>query len=610
MNSETDAPVTGAARMRRFVASRFGVAATEPDFLPPEAEARAFWRLRCLTAMTILRQTVEQSRFRLALVVVLGVFLWGTLFWLGLDGFLFIRDGIGHAPTHDRVVQAVFGMFFGALMIMLVFSSGIILFGSLFQSEETAFLLTLPARPQRIFLYKLQEAVLLSSWGFLLLGSPMLLAYGVAAAAPWHYYLLLAPFMLAFIYIPAVLGALACLAVVYWIPAARMKVLLLGVILLAVFACWAAWSVLAGPASDMLTPGWFQEMLGRLSFAEGRFLPSWWLSSGLLESAQGNWSQSVLFLTLIVANALMGRQLAIAVAGRYYRPAYSALFGQGRRRRVRGPRMGRFDAFLLKLLAPLPPPMRLLTLKDLRVFRRDPVQWSQFLIFFGLLLLYFLNIRRLSYDMHYVGWVNMVSFLNLAVVGLLMSTFTTRFIYPMLSLEGRRFWILGLMPISRDTVLWSKFFFAVGGATLPCCGLVLLSDTMLRVTPLVVVSHQITCVLLCVGLAGIAVGLGARLPNMREQSPSRIAAGFGGTLTLVISALYIVTVVMLTAVPIHFYLAAYGNHAVRILAGTLALETWLLWWIGLGTVASIVLGITATIVPLKIGIRAFRKLEF
>ena len=70
--------------------------------------------------------------------------------------------------------------------------------------------------------------------------------------------------------------------------------------------------------------------------------------------------------------------------------------------------------------------------------------------------------------MYYVGWVNMVSFLNLSVVGLLLSTFTTRFVFPMISLEGRRFWILGLLPVRRTTILWSKFFFAAGGAIIPC----------------------------------------------------------------------------------------------------------------------------------------------
>ena len=101
-----------------------------------------------------------------------------------------------------------------------------------------------------------------------------------------------------------------------------------------------------------------------------------------------------------------------------------------------------------------PLPMRLLMVKDLRLFRRDPMQWSQFLIFFGLLGLYFFNVRRFNYDLYYIGWVNMVSFLNLSVVGLLMSTFTTRFIYPMLSLEGQRFWLLGLVarPPGNDSL--------------------------------------------------------------------------------------------------------------------------------------------------------------
>jgi len=573
-------------------------AAAAGDFLPPQEEARVLWRLRVRIGGTLLRQTLEHARFRLGLIVGLSIMLWGGLFWLALDGFEFIRVAIGHGPTHDQTVRAVFGTFFGALMVMLIFSSGIILYGSLFQSRETAFLLTLPVRTGRVFLHKFQEAVLLSSWGFLLLGSPMLLAYGVVAAAPWYYYLMLVPFMVAFIYIPAALGALLCLAIVYWIPAARLKVLSWGIVLLVAFAVWTIWSVVAGPESDLLTPGWFQEMLGRLSFTEGRLFPSWWLSSGLLEATQGAWSQSVLFLALIVSNALMGRQLAIAVAGAVYRPAYSSLYGQGRRRRPRSPNRPWFDTLVLTLMTPLPLPMRLLTLKDLRIFRRDPVQWSQFLIFFGLLLLYFVNIRRFSYDVVYIGWVNMVSFLNLAVVGLLMSTFTTRFIYPMLSLEGRRFWILGLMPISRDTILWSKFFFAVGGATLPCCGLVLLSDIMLRVAPMVLVSHQLTCVILCVGLAGIAVGLGARLPNLREQSPSRIAAGFGGTLNLVLSLAFLLAAILPFGLLFHLHATD------RILPAQMLRGLWLAGlWLAALTAA-------ATLVPLWLGNRALARREF
>ncbi len=261
------------------------------------------------------------------------------------------------------------------------------------------------------------------------------------------------------------------------------------------------------------------------------------------------------------------------------------------------------------LLWPLPPQVRLLLVKDWRLLRRDPVQWSQFLIFFGLLGLYFMNIDRFSnktQDVSYIAWVNLVSFLNLAVVGLILSTFTTRFIYPMLSLEGRRFWVLGLMPVSRRTIVISKFVFASIGSWVPCSLLVLLSDLMLRVPLFVVLVHQLTVVLLCFGLAAIAVGLGAMMPDFRESSPSKIAAGFGGTLNLVLSALYIIVVVVLTALPCHFYMLAEGSPLHTRLMSPESLR----WWLVGGAGLAVLTGVVATVAPLRQGIRAFEALEF
>jgi len=48
---------------------------------------------------------------------------------------------------------------------------------------------------------------------------------------------------------------------------------------------------------------------------------------------------------------------------------------------------------------------------------------------FALLLFYFFNTRKLSYNPAYTGWINMISFLNLAIIGLLLSTFTTRLFF-------------------------------------------------------------------------------------------------------------------------------------------------------------------------------------
>jgi ABC-2 type transport system permease protein len=133
---------------------------------------------------------------------------------------------------------------------------------------------------------------------------------------------------------------------------------------------------------------------------------------------------------------------------------------------------------------------------------------------------------------------------------------------------------------------------------------------MLNISLFTLASHQLTCLLLCVGLAGISVGLGASLPNLREQSPSRIAAGFGGTLCLVVSTLYILIIVLLTALPTHFLLAAEAANSGQYLQDQHSLLSYLQLWMIAGTIGSIVLGFLATMAPLAIGFRAFRRMEF
>ncbi|HMP06957.1 MAG TPA: hypothetical protein PJ982_11445, partial [Lacipirellulaceae bacterium] len=319
------------------------------------------------------------------------------------------------------------------------------------------------------------------------------------------------------------------------------------------------------------------------------------------------WLEGGKYLVVLVSNALVLHLAVVWLGKRVFRQSYWQLHS----RRARKPKlsMAWIDAVAQWALRPFPRATQLLIMKDLRLFRRDPVQWSQFLIFFGLLLLYFANVDRFRQhksDLNVQTWVNVVSFLNLAVVGLILSTFTTRFIYPLISLEGRRFWILSQLPVERDTILWGKFLFAAFGSWLPCAALVGISDVMLDVSMMVVGVHQFICVLLCLGLAGMAVGFGALMPNFREQSPSKIAAGFGGTLNLVLSALYIMAVVLMTALPCHFYLLASRT---ADLPPKLLEPYYLRLWLVLGLVGSVALAALVTALPLRGGLKHFRTME-
>ena len=581
--------------------------------LSVEREAQIFWALRSRIARTLVAQTLSASRLRLGLLVFLTTFFWGGLFALFYFGFGFLRTYLGPTGSiYDQIIEATYTVFFASLSVMLVFSSGIILYSGLYRSAETSHLLTLPARPERIVLYKFQDAMFFSSWGFLLLGSPMLVAYGIVAEATWFYYAMLAPFMIAFAYIPCVAGSIICLGIVHCMPRLRIHTAVVAGLAAAVAAGVMSWSLFSGTQSHLLTPQWFQETLGRLHIAEGRVLPSWWLSSGLLEAARAerfstmdpSWRDSILFLAALVSNAMLGHLILIWTGRRVFRPSYYRL--QAQPHRIANRRASIVDRVTAWLVRPLPHHVGLMIQKDVRIFRRDPVMWSQFLIFFGLLAFYFINIRRFGYGADRMAWIHMVSFLNLAVVGLFLSTFTTRFIFPMISLEGNRFWILGLLPIQRDTILWGKFIFATTTSWLPSALLILLSDLMLRISTTILWIHQVTCVVLCVGLSAIAVGLGAKLPDLRQSSPSKIAAGFGGTLNLVLSAVYIVAVVVTTALPTHFYVVSqYTEFSAKWMAPFQPSTTFIP-----ATIGAILVGALTTFWSLRSGLRTFRKMEF
>jgi ABC-2 type transport system permease protein len=563
--------------------------------------ARAFRFLRMRLSRNIIRSVLFGSRLRFSMIVFCSAVFWTGLFGLFFEGFHFI--GI-YVDLVNTIVEYLFSMFFLSLLVMLFFSTGILTYTGLFQSREAAYLLTTPATPDQVFAYKFFEAIGFSSWGFLLLGSPMMVAYGITVQASWDFYAIFLLYLLAFVLLPGSVGAIAAILVANFFPRRQKTILALGIGGLLLVSVIAAVRLIRTPGETM-SSDWLGGLLQKLEWSQSPIWPSRWMSAGLIASAKGDWSTGLFYLKVLSANSFLAYLLAAVVARDLYRPGYSRVQGSRSTRRRSG--WYGIDAVFHKLFFFLPRPIRLLILKDLRTFRRDPAQWSQFLIFFGLLAFYFVNIRRLSYDVQSPYWRNLVSFLNLGVTALILSTFTSRFIFPLLSLEGRNFWILGLLPLKRESILWGKFAFASGISLVATEALVLLSDLMLRMSPAMILLHVGMVAVLCLGLSGISVGLGARLPNLRETDPSKIAAGFGGTLNLLVSLTYIFSIVISLALPCHLYFA--GAEAQQLGMIVISAERFR-FWMTLAVLGSLILGVMATIIPLRLGIKAFQRMDF
>jgi ABC-2 type transport system permease protein len=485
------------------------------------------------------------------------------------------------------------------LAVLLVFSGSIILYSILFNAPESAFLLATPARADQVFAYKFQGAVAFSSWAFVLLGMPILLAFGAVYEVPWGYYALLPVYFVGFLLVPGSVGALGCLVVVNVLPRKRTQVLALAGVLLVVTVVGLAVRGLVMARTANSGRDALQGLLGQFAFARSAWLPSHWMTRGVQAAARGEWLDAAYPLALLWGNGLMLYVVAAYAAVKLYRRGYNRLATGGTlRKRYGGARLDRTVSFVLWFLDPQ---TRLLIVKDFRTFRRDPAQWAQILIFAGLILLYSGNSRQ--FYQNDLGRVprQLVSLMNLVATAMLICAYMGRFIYPMLSLEGRKFWILGLLPMKRERLLWGKFAFAMVGAVLVGEPLVLASDLLLGMPGEALLLHGLTLVVAATGLSGLSVGIGACLPNFRESDPSKIAVGFGGTLNLLAGLMYLSAVVVAMAGPYHFFAVVRSEDVpVRDLGP----------WLTAGVTSGVTACVAATFLPLRAGARALRQMEF
>lgn len=569
--------------------------------MTPAASTHVFSWLRWRLLRNSVRIMMRGSLLRVFTIFLCSALIWGMVFAASWKGFEELKSR-WEVPLDGFVIELLFDLLFFSLTVLLIFSTGIILYASLFASPESEFLLSTPAADDRIFAYKFQGAVAFSSWGFLLLGSPILIAYGlkIGAGAPWHFYAVLPLFFLGFVLIPGALGAIICLVLVNCTPRHLKQILIaVSVALAAVLLIWTA-TRLREVTQTTTTRTWFDNLFAELAIFGGRLAPFQWIARGLVSAARGNVGAMAWHLALVWSNGLFLFVVAAWLGKKLFRRGFNRVATGGSLRKRYG---GHFlDALVARALFFLDEQTRLLIIKDFRTFRRDPAQWAQVLIFLGLGVLYFTNMRRFYEQDIQHTFKNFISLLTLTATAFLTCAYTGRFIFPLLSLEGRKFWILGLLPLDRDRLLWGKFAFSALGCLVGTEFIVAFSNLMLGMPWQILVVHAATIAVVVLGLSGLSVGLGALLPNFRETDPSKIAVGFGGTLNLVAGLLFLLVVIAAMALPFHVLLGVTDYMSFE----GVGVPNWA--W---ALTASIgLIGLLATIVPLRAGARHLRRMEF
>jgi ABC-2 type transport system permease protein len=548
-------------------------------------------RCRALQIRNAVDQQLREAPLRTLAVLVLLALIWVALYFLFTAIFRHLRtwDLVGMVADNYIYIH-----FFLVLGVMLAFSNAILTFGALYGRGEAGHLLAMPVRARHVVYLKWFEGVLLSSWSFLLLGVPLMLAVAATTSVKWYYYPLFLAHFMSFVIIPGCVGLLAAWAVAMWVPRRPAAIAVcVGLVLLGFAILWL-WTI---SRHALESSEWLRVIFRQIGFAQQPLLPSTWTAKGIAAAAKQDLHASLFYLLVVGGTAPFVSWLTINVLGRYWAEAFSRA-QQGRFRATI--RSGWATAAVCEVLFfYLPHRLRMIVLKDLRSFARDPKQWSQIAIMFALLVIYVLNLRRLPLDLDSPGMKTLIAFLNLTTVTLILATFTSRFVYPLLSLESQQLWLLELLPTRRATLLLTKLLFALTVTGLACCGVMILAIYVLRLPFAWVIVHLGVCGGICLGLCGLAVGLGARFPLLGQRNPARIASGFGGTFNLIASMALVVAqmagvaYVSLRELPTNF--ATLGN--------TLSLQSWLI--VGGLIVVSVLVAAHA----LWVGARHFNRLE-
>jgi len=484
--------------------------------------------------------------------------------WISFALFYRAMKFVGAFPgLGDLLVERMIYILFAFLFALLLISNMVICYSNLFRNRETSFLHSLPISPNAIFQWKFLESTIVASWAFLFLIAPLLAAYGLVQRVDWTFYPLTLVLIFLFVILPAIAGAWSAIGLARYMDRRFFQYTTLGLGLAALFALgfWLKPDVVTDDMLETRVMLVMDRLLKNTQFSQFAFLPSYWLASGVISWSEGAYSATGFFTLVLMSYGLFWGRVTAVFSGTPFYEAASAVQSRGNTispwkwwqrptsRQVASATVWRrgFLDFCSKLLFWLPNDSRAVLVKDVRVFWRDTTQWGQSLLLFGLLAAYIINLKNFSARLNNPFWIHLISYMNLGACSLNLATLTTRFVFPQFSLEGKRLWIVGMAPLGLKKVIRIKYTLACLVSMFVTGTLIFMSCKMLKMPWNQIAYFTLVIAIMTLTLNGLAMGLGVIYPNFKEDNPSKIVSGFGGTFCLVLSFLYIVGGIVLLA---------------------------------------------------------------
>ncbi len=550
------------------------------------------WKIRMLWGALSLDSWVVRVGKILSIIIIVAFGIGATLFFNIVFTKLLTMPDIGE-PLLWRIITITLVTIF-ALLVVSTLITGI---ATIYRSPEIAFLFTKPIAHHRVFISRFIDNLAYSSWSLAILGVPIIVAWGLTFQMPAWIILLLVLFgLVPLVFIAAELGTVLLMGIVFLIryTSARTTLLILVALTLGILGMTFQKRTVGLFIEGQVRTSTIERYIGSLGHSSlPPITPGHWLSIAMRDFRKGFSKDALFYNILLTVTAIVWLRWLAMLAERVYYSSWAA-FGEisGRKNKSAPTRSaeafvngGRFN------------PLFTMLRKDLLQFVRDPSQWGQFLILVAFLLVYLINLMyissKLNFDSPY--WKTLVMFLNFSFTAFILATLSVRFIFPLISLEGRGFWVVRSAPVSVNLLFWEKFFLAFVVFMGLCELIVWFSNRVLNITEIMMLITTVGTFIMGVALTSLAVGMGALFPDFDEESPMKIASTPGGVITVILSLFYAAIMVMIISWPAKgYFLYLMGN-------GHLPADRALIAILGVAALNALVI-----LVPIRLGRRALQ----
>ena len=522
------------------------------------------------------------NQFKAALAIG-AVFVFLTfMYHAALRALLYLNNVAVIGPA---LVNKLVAMAFMMAFVMVIFSSLVTSFVSVFNGDEMEWLAHTPLKVSNVLGFKTLYSSFYASWMVALAFIPFLAAVTVVkdGGLSTIYWALAAGIPVCLIAGSIGVALSVTLMKVFPYRRTRNTMVVTGVLL---FTGVYIMFRLMQP-ERLVRPEGLEIVSRYLTYLNAptvKWLPSWWASKGLFSAIAGNDLAAALEVSKLWLGAIACFCTTVFIQSRLFSGGWmdTQVFG-----RVNKPLLPDY-AHRNQLEA--------CYRKDMKIFFRDTNQWPQLLIMGSLVLVYLFSINRLPLDTVYLH--AMFSYLNMGLIGFMLSAVALRFTFPLISLEGDTAWIVRSMPLPIGTYMTEKLLFGSIPVVTLAVLLSVISNVLVKAELPIFTVSVCVAIVMSITLSAMSFGFGALFPRFGITNIAQIESSGGGLLCIAGALCYLAVSMVLIALPMqNYYRGRFASSH----------DPWShYWWVVL-----LFLGISAVAAtaPLILGWKKLEKIE-